>query len=173
MSSFEAGLITRASVAADGRRQVLGLQVGHTESETVLTRFLPRSQSLGPHRSAASDQRRVRGLDPHDPGSIPEDSMAAVSRAFHEQRPHSGSENRRANGRREHPHDPPAAWEARVRACPIQVSRHVARPPSRRPTHREGGAVSPRTPGCHHSISSPIWPHRRGRRSVDFLRLFR
>lgn len=135
-------IVIAVGVAADGRRQVLGFQVGDTESEPFWTEFFRDLKDRG----AVGDQRRACRPDPCDRGRVPRCGMATMPGTFHAQRAGQGPESCRADGRGDHPHDLRAAWQERARACPVRGSRHDAGqiPSRRRPAPGRRERRSPR-----------------------------
>lgn len=129
-------VVVATGVAADGRREVLGFDVGDSEDGAFWTAFLRslKTRGLGgvatghlrrPHRPEGRDQRRV-------PGRI----VAALPGPLPAQYPGAGPQRTRGDGRRRRPHD---LRPARPRPRPRPARHHrrdqglTTRPTANRP----------------------------------------
>ena len=120
-------VVVAIGVAADGRREVLGFDVGDTESQPFWTTFLRslKARGLEGVRLVISDAHTglIAAINTVFVGS----SVAALPGPLHAERALARAEGDRADGRVDHPHDlRPARHRARLH--PVRRGRPDAHP---------------------------------------------
>ena len=111
----------RRRVSADGRREVLGMDVGDSEDRAFWTAFLRSLRARGLGGGAAGGLRRPRRPQAGDRGGADRLVVAALPGALHAQRARSGAQGKRGDGRRGDPH---RVRPARRRSRGRPVRRH-------------------------------------------------
>ncbi len=98
-------VVIATGVAADGRREVLGVDVGDSENEAFWTAFLRwlRARGLTGVQLVISDAHR--GLTNAIGAVLHRRGLAALPGALHAQRAGQGAQGPRRDGRRRDPHD--------------------------------------------------------------------
>ena len=96
-------VIVAVAVNTDGRREVLGMDIGASEAETFWLEFLRKLKRRGLRRRQAGDLRRPRGHQGGRPARVPGD-LAALPGALHAQRPGARRQAGQAPLRRLHRH---------------------------------------------------------------------
>jgi len=79
-------VVVAISVAADGRREILGFEVGETESQPFWTSFLRSLKARGLLRGHARDRRRTHGADHRDRDRVRRLCVAEMPGPLHAER---------------------------------------------------------------------------------------
>ena len=98
-------VIIATGVSADGRREVLGCEVGDSETESFWDRLPARPAGPRPERSATGHQRQPARADQRRRHGHAGRELAALPGPLHAQRPREGQQGPRRDGRRDDPHD--------------------------------------------------------------------
>ena len=108
-------------VSADGRREVLGFDVGDSEDGAFWTAFLRSLKARGLARGAAGHLRRPRRAEGRDRRGAARRRLATLPGPLPAQRPGPGAQGHAGDGRRRDPHD---LRPTRRRARPRAARRH-------------------------------------------------
>ena len=147
-------VVVAVGVAADGRREVLGFEVGDTESQPFWTTFLRslKARGLDGVKLVISDAHTglIAAIEHRVPGLV----LAALPGAFHAQRARERAEDRWPDGRVDHPHDL-RPTRRRARAHPVRRGHPDARPVA--PEGRRDARGRPRRPARVRRVPAAHW----------------
>ena len=147
-------VVIATGVTADGRREVLGFDVGDSEDGAFWTAFLRVAEGPRAGRGPAGHLRRPHRPEGRDRLGAARCGLAALPGALHAQRARGGAEGQRRDGRRGDPHDlRPARRRARARA--VRGHRHHARQAAAQ--GRADAARRPRRPARLHRVPGRHW----------------
>ncbi len=147
-------VVIATGVTADGRREVLGFDVGDTEDGAFWTAFLRAPEGPRPGRGPAGHLRCPHRPEGRDRLGVDRRRLATLPGALHAQRPRGGAQGQRRDGRRRDPHHlRPARRRARPRA--VRGHRHDARPAAAQ--GRADAPRGPRRPPRLHRLPAGHW----------------
>ena len=150
-------LVVATGVTAGGDREVLGVEVGDSETGAFWTSFFQEPPGPRPVRRAAGHLRPPPRPQGRHRSHVRRLGVAAVPGALHAQRAGPGPEGLRGDGRRCHPH---RVRPTRRRPCPL---------PAHRGAHRCWPTSSVTSPPCSPtppptSSPSPTFPQAHWRK---------
>ena len=97
-------VVIATGVTADGRREVLGFDVGDSEDGAFWTAFLRSLKARGLAGTPAGDLRRAHRSEGRDRLGVPRRILAAMPGPFHAQCPRRGAQGQPGDGRGRDPH---------------------------------------------------------------------
>ena len=98
-------VVVATAVAADGRREILGVDVGDSEDEVFWRGFLTSLKARGLKGRAVGNQRPTRRPDRGDPAVLPRRWASTVPGPLHSQPARAGAQGPHRHGRGPVPHD--------------------------------------------------------------------